>query len=54
MPQRRKRKLGVKGLERRVASEYRRKGYSDARARAIGKAVAGNVATRKRRARRSR
>ena len=35
-------------LERRVEAEYRRKGYSLARARKIGAAVAGQIALRKR------
>lgn len=47
-----RRKLGFKGLEERVTREYRRKGYAPGRARAIGKATAGKVANRKRRARR--
>lgn len=52
-PRRRRRhKLGFKGLEARVEREYRRKGYSTRRARAIGQATAGKVANRKRRARR--
>ncbi len=43
------RRLGFKGLETKVEREYRRKGYSPSRARAIGRATAGKVATRKRR-----
>lgn len=40
---------GFVRLERRVEGEYRRKGYGLARARKIGKAVAGRVARAKRR-----
>lgn len=35
-------------LERRVEREYERKGYSPARAEYIGRAVAGQIALRKR------
>ncbi|NMP24052.1 hypothetical protein [Sulfobacillus harzensis] len=38
-------------LERQVEHEYRKKGYSLKRARRIGRAVAGEVATRKHRRR---
>lgn len=47
-----RRKLGFKGLESRVTREYRRKGYSPKRARAIGRATAGKVANLKRRRKR--
>jgi hypothetical protein len=47
-----RRHIGFRGLESRVEREYLRKGFSRTRARAIGRATAGKVATAKRRKRR--
>lgn len=38
-------------LRRRIYAEYRRKGYSPARARYVARSTAGEVATRKHRKR---
>lgn len=39
----RKKRLGFKGLARRVEGEYKRKGFSASRSKRIGNAVAGIV-----------
>lgn len=44
--------IGFRGLENKVTREYEKKGYGARRARAIGKATAGKVATAKRKKRR--
>lgn len=44
-----RRHIGFKGLSDRITRQYRRKGYSAARARQIGNATAGKVANLKKR-----
>lgn len=43
--------IGFKKLSNEVTAEYRKKGYSAKRARAIGNDTAGKVAAKKRRKR---